>query len=88
MDKTDIIVLIICIIFCVLTITIGINYNSHSNKKEEQKDIAPIQYIQQQRDSIKIKITTIDSLQHEKVIEVKGLSNDSTLELFYKLIRE
>lgn len=88
MDKEDKIVLIVCIVFCILVIIIGINYNSYSNKKEEQKDIIPIQYIQQQKDSIKIKITTIDSLQHEKIIEVKGLSNDSTLDLFYKLIRE
>ena len=86
MDKDDIIVLIVCIVFCILVIIIGTHYNSYSNKKEEQKDIIPIQYIQQQKDSIKIKITTIDSLQHEKVIEVQGLSNDSTLKLFYKLI--
>ena len=77
---------IVCIIFCILVITIGTYYYSHSNKKEEQKDIIPIQYIQQQRDSIKIKITTIDSLQHEKIIEVQSLNNDSTLKLFYKLI--
>ena len=86
MDKDDIIVLIVCIIFCILVITIGTYYYSHSNKKEEQKDIIPIQYIQQQKDSIKIKITTIDSLQHEKIIEVQSLNNDSTLKLFYKLI--
>lgn len=87
MNKTDIIVLIICIVFCILVVIIGyLHYNS--DEEEEQKDIIPIQYIQQQKDSIKIKITTIDSLQHEKVIEVQGLSNDSTLDLFYKLIRE
>lgn len=86
MDKDDKIVLIVCIVFCIIVVVIGIYYNSYSNKKEEQKDIIPIQYIQQQKDSIKLKITTIDSLQHEKVIEVQGLSNDSTLELFYKLI--
>lgn len=86
MDKDDKIVLIICIVFCIIVVIIGTHYNSYSNKKEEQKDIIPIQYIQQHRDSIKLKITTIDSLQHEKVIEVQGLNNDSTLELFYKLI--
>ena len=86
MDKDDKIILIICIVFCIIVVVIGTHYDSCSNKKEEQKDIIPIQYIQQHRDSIKLKITTIDSLQHEKVIEVQGLNNDSTLELFYKLI--
>lgn len=86
MDKDDIIVLIVCIVFCFLVIIIGTYYGSYSNKKEEQKDIIPTQYIEEQRDEIKLKVTTIDSLQHEKVIEVQGLSNDSTLELFYKLI--
>lgn len=56
------------------------------DKKETQKQNIPKQYIEEQRDNIKLKVTTIDSLQHEKVIEVQGLSNDSTLELFYKLI--
>lgn len=86
MDKDDKIVLIICIVFCIIVVVIGTYYDSYSNKKEEQKDIIPIQYIEKQKDSIKLKITTIDSLQHEKVIEVQGLNNDSTLELFYKLI--
>lgn len=84
MDKEEILITITCFAFCAVVI---IGYYLHYNSdKEEQKDIIPIQYIQQQRDSIKLKITTIDSLQHEKIIEVQGLSNDSTLELFYKLI--
>ena len=84
MVKEDIIVLIIGVVYCaVIIIAFYLNYNSD---EEKQKDIIPTQYIQQQRDSIKLKVTTIDSLQHEKVIEVQGLSNDSTLELFYKLI--
>ena len=86
MDKEDKIVLIICIVFCIIVVIIGTYFDSCSNKTEEQKDIIPMQYIQQQKDSIKIKLITIDSLQHEKVIEVQGLNNDSTLELFYKLI--
>lgn len=84
MVKEDIIVLIIGVVYCAaIIIAFYLNYNSD---EEKQKDIIPTQYIQQQRDSIKLKVTTIDSLQHEKVIEVQGLSNDSTLELFYKLI--
>lgn len=82
MDKED---LVIYIGFAVIIafITIGL-YKCDGTETKEQS--IPIQHIQQQRDSIKLKVTTIDSLQHEKVIEVQGLSDDSTLELFYKLI--
>lgn len=58
------------------------------DKEETKEQSTPIQNIEEQKDDIKLKIITIDSLQHEKVIEVQGLNNDSTLELFYKLIRE
>ena len=58
------------------------------SKEPKEKVSTPIQYIENKKDSIKLKITAIDSLKHEKVIEVQGLNNDSTLQLFYKLIRE
>lgn len=39
-------------------------------------------------DTLVIKINNLDSIKNAKAIEVKVLDNDSTLELFYKLIRE
>lgn len=81
-EKTIYIGFIIVIVFIVLG-----SYRDCS-RKETQEQNTPKQYIEEQRDEIKLKVTTIDSLQHEKVIEVQGLSNDSTLELFYKLVRE
>lgn len=39
-------------------------------------------------DSIKLQVKQLDSLKNEKVIEVKGLSNDSTLKLFKQLVDE
>ena len=38
-------------------------------------------------DSIKIKVEHLDSIKHAKVIEVKTLDNDSTVKLFYQLIK-
>lgn len=81
-EKTIYIAFIIIIVFIVLG-----SYRDCSRKETQEQNI-PKQYIEEQRDKIKLKVTTIDSLQHEKVIEVQGLSNDSTLELFYKLVRE
>lgn len=39
-------------------------------------------------DSIKIKIEKLDSIKDAKIIEVSTLNNDSTLKLFYKLVKE
>ena len=44
--------------------------------------------IQATNDSIKLQVKQLDSLKNEKVIEVKGLSNDSTLKLFKQLVNE
>ena len=38
-------------------------------------------------DSIKIKVNNLDSIKNAKVIEVQKLDNDSTVKLFYKLIK-
>ena len=39
-------------------------------------------------DSIKIKVEQLDSIKDAKIIEVSTLDNDSTLKLFYKLVKE
>lgn len=44
--------------------------------------------MQAANDSIKLQVKQLDSLKNEKVIEVKGLSNNSTLKLFKQLVDE
>lgn len=39
-------------------------------------------------DSIKLKVENLDSIKNAKVIEVSTLDNDSTLKLFYELVKE
>ena len=39
-------------------------------------------------DSIKIKVKELDSIKHAEVIEVYSLDDDSTVKLFYKLVKE
>lgn len=39
-------------------------------------------------DSIKIKVEKLDSIKHAEVIEVYSLDDDSTVKLFYKLVKE
>ena len=43
--------------------------------------------IQKHNDSLKIEVNNLDSIKNAKVIEVKTLDNDSTIKLFYKLIK-
>lgn len=43
--------------------------------------------IQKHNDSLRIKVDNLDSIKNAKVIEVKALDNDSTVKLFYKLIK-
>lgn len=41
-----------------------------------------------ENDKLVIEINNLDSIKDVKVIEVKSLDNDSTLKLFYELIRK
>lgn len=43
--------------------------------------------IQKHNDSLRIEVNNLDSIKNAKVIEVKTLSNDSTVKLFYQLIK-
>ena len=43
--------------------------------------------IQKHNDSLKIEVDNLDSIKNAKVIEVQTLDNDSTVKLFYQLIK-
>jgi hypothetical protein len=43
--------------------------------------------LQKHNDSLKIEVDNLDSIKNAKVIEVKTLDNDSTIKLFYQLIK-
>lgn len=63
------------------------------NRKPEQvtspvEEIHVIDSLKLDNDKLVLEIGTIDSIKHVKVVEVKNLDNDSTLKLFYELIRE
>ena len=76
-----------CFISFALGILAGISYEKHniSTPIENNTIIDSLTTI---NDSIKIKVEKLDSIKDAKVIEVKSLDNDSTLKLFYQLIRK
>lgn len=43
--------------------------------------------IQKHNDSLRIEVNNLDSIKNAKVIEVQNLDNDSTIKLFYQLIK-
>lgn len=55
--------------------------------RQNNNVIEPNVEIQKHNDSLKIKVDNLDSIKNAKVIEVKALDNDSTIKLFYQLIK-
>lgn len=65
-------------------------YNSFKKDKEIRTPVKmyEIDSITKENDNLIIEVNYLDSIKNEKIIEVKSLDNDSTLMLFYKLIRK
>lgn len=68
----------------VIIITISlIDIHNKKNNNIIEKDVE----LQKRNDSLKIEVDNLDSIKNAKVIEVKALDNDSTVKLFYQLIK-
>lgn len=79
--KGFVVVLILTFVIC-CSMVIGKYYHTKNNNIIEQNI-----ELQKHNDSLRIKIDNLDSIKNAKVIEVKALDNDSTVKLFYKLIK-
>lgn len=77
--------LISAIIICIIVsfIIAELHYRSKTNNNIVISDIE----LQKRNDSLKIEVDNLDSIKNAKVIEVKALDNDSTIKLFYRLIK-
>ena len=58
------------------------------NNEQIKKDNTTIEKTNYSNDSLRIELKHIDKDKNEKIIEVKGLNNDSTLKLFKQLVNE
>lgn len=79
--KGFVVVRILTFVIC-CSMVIGKYYHTKNNNIIEQNI-----ELQKHNDSLRIKIDNLDSIKNAKVIEVKALDNDSTIKLFYKLIK-
>lgn len=77
-----------CVILLVFTFVVSasIIIGSYYNRKTNNI-IEPNVGIQKYNDSLRIEVDNLDSIKNAKVIEVKTLDNDSTIKLFYQLIK-
>ena len=76
------------VIFVVLVIALCASiaicdYNHKKNNNIIETDVE----LQKHNDSLRIEVDNLDSIKNAKVIEVKTLDNDSTIKLFYQLIK-
>ena len=77
-------ILLVFIFIDICAIIIGTYYHSKNNNNNIiEQDVE----LQKHNDSLKIEVNNLDSIKNAKVIEVKTLDNDSTIKLFYKLIK-
>lgn len=74
---------IIIIVIAIISAANITKYYHEKNNNIIEKDIE----LQKHNDSLKIEVNNLDSIKNAKVIEVKTLDNDSTIKLFYKLIK-
>lgn len=77
-----------CVILLVFTFVViaSIIIGSYYHKKNNNIIETDVE-LQKYNDSLKIEVDNLDSIKNAKVIEVKTLDNDSTVKLFYKLIK-
>lgn len=75
-----IVVIIVISIVCAANIT---KYYHKKNNNIIEKDIE----LQKHNDSLKLKVNNLDSIKNAKVLEVEVLDGDSTISLFYNLIK-
>lgn len=72
---------VIGIVFAIIMTFIDNYYKKSNNIIEDNIEL------QKHNDSLKIEVDNLDSIKNAKVIEVQNLDNDSTIKLFYQLIK-
>ena len=77
-----------CVIVLVFTFVViaSIIIGSYYHKKNNNIIETDVE-LRKHNDSLRIEVDNLDSIKNAKVIEVKTLDNDSTVKLFYQLIK-
>lgn len=80
-SKGFVVVLVLTFVICCFMVIGKYYYTKNNNIIEQNIEL------QKHNDSLRIEVDNLDSIKNAKVIEVKTLNNDSTIKLFYQLIK-
>lgn len=80
-SKGFVVVLVLTFVICCSMLIVKYYHTKNNNIIEQNIEL------QKHNDSLRIKVDNLDSIKNAKVIEVKALDNDSTIKLFYQLIK-
>ena len=79
--KGGIIFVVLVVALCTSIAFCDYRYKKNNNIIETDVEL------QKHNDSLRIEVDNLDSIKNAKVIEVQTLDNDSTVKLFYQLIK-
>ena len=81
-------IFIVVILFFVIGIVLAIIMTFIDNYYKKSNNIIEDNIeLQKHNDSLKFKVDNLDSIKNAKVLEVEVLDDDSTINLFYNLIK-
>ena len=80
-NKGCFVILVLALVVCISVIVYKYYHIKTNNIIELDIEL------QKHNDSLKLKVNNLDSIKNAKVIEVQKLDNDSTVKLFYELIK-
>ena len=79
--------LIIIFVASIFSILIGLCIDHYSNTNNQVKENNKVDSITKVNKTLIIEVNNLDSIKNAEIIKIKELDNDSTVKLFYKLIR-
>lgn len=85
---TSIIIVLVVLTGIILCSIAIYKYYTEDKKSVTSSTIEYVDSIKKENNKLILEVNNLDSLKNAKIIEVKNLDNDSTVKLFYKLIRE
>lgn len=96
-DTKIAIVAMICLFLCCTLLFVLFGWFSHTEELkrleteaaiEINKNNETIEVLDKTKDSLMLQVDNINTIKDAEIIKVKSLDNDSTLNLFYQLIRK
>lgn len=89
MNDRDKAILVAAVFMAIITFCLGYMLGYGRARAKYNKDTeAIIDSVSKSNNELKFQVKQLDSLKNERIIEVKGLNNNSTLKLFKQLVNE